>query len=306
MNSNDYQPGKNAVSFESEGATLKGDLFLPPNFDTDQSYPGLVVTGSWTTVKEQMAGLYAERLSQQGFAALAFDFRHYGESEGEPRQYENPDEKSQDIQNGATFLLSLPFVRGDKVGGLGVCASTGYLAHAAAGDERFGALALVAPWLHNAKFVRDLYGGEEGVQQRLDDAEAARKKYEQSGEVEFIPGASSEDESAAMYAPDPSFLGYYLTPGRVSPHWDNRLAVISWEPWLTYDAISIAPQVRVPVLMVHSEDAAIPDGAREFYLSLGAPKEFYWMPGTQLDFYDQEPQVTKASTAAATHFAQTL
>ena len=50
----------------------------------------VVTTGPLTSVKEQATGHYAEALAERGFAALAFDHRTFGESEGEPRQFENP------------------------------------------------------------------------------------------------------------------------------------------------------------------------------------------------------------------------
>lgn len=301
-----YQTGQNRIVFESEGVQLVGNLYLPPAFDPAQTYPGLIVTGSWTTVKEQMAGLYAERLAQEGFVTLAFDFRFYGESGGEPRQYEDPEAKCIDIQHAVSFVGALPFVATERIGGLGVCASSGYLAAAAAADSRIRALALVAPWLHNAELVAAIYGGAEGVQQRIAAGETARQQYAASGAVAYIAGASATDQSAAMYAPEAAWLGYYLTPGRVSPHWDNRLAVMSWKPWLTFDAIQVAPQLRVPVLLVGSDALAVPDGARQFYAALTAPKELVWTEGTQLDFYDQQPQVRTAVNAAVTHFRQTL
>jgi fermentation-respiration switch protein FrsA (DUF1100 family) len=55
-----------------------------------------------------MAGLYARKLSEQGFAALAFDSRYYGESGGAPRQLESPTAKVQDLKNAITYLSSLP------------------------------------------------------------------------------------------------------------------------------------------------------------------------------------------------------
>lgn len=59
-------------SANQAGDRLVGDLYLPAA--TAGDLPALAVTGSWTTVKEQMASLYAQRLAQRGFAALAFDF----------------------------------------------------------------------------------------------------------------------------------------------------------------------------------------------------------------------------------------
>ncbi|MCZ6749331.1 MAG: hypothetical protein O7D96_08560 [SAR324 cluster bacterium] len=41
-------------------------------------------------MKELAAGVVAEALADNGFVALAFDYQRYGESEREPRQYEDP------------------------------------------------------------------------------------------------------------------------------------------------------------------------------------------------------------------------
>ncbi len=294
-----FQAGQNDVAFTSAGATLRGHLFLPPTFDPAQRVPAAVVAPTWTSVKEQMADLYACRLAEQGFAVLDFDFRFYGASDGEPRQFESPRHKIEDLGNAVTFLESLPFVDRDRIGGLGVCAGSGYIACTAANDQRIKALALAAPWLHNAALVEQIYGGAAGVQQRITAGNAARQRYEATGEVEMVPAASATDQNAAMYGD----LDYYLNPARGGiSQYPNQFAVMSWPEWLQFDPIRIAPDVRVPTLLVHSDGAAIPEGAREFYAGLTNPKDFFWTEGTQFDFYDQEPNLTKAVMAAATHF----
>ena len=92
------------IQFNSEGIQLVGNLYYPENYTEGQQYPAIVVSGSWTTVKEQMAGLYAEKMAKEGFITLAFDFRNFGESEGEPRFFESPKLKKDDIKNAVTFL----------------------------------------------------------------------------------------------------------------------------------------------------------------------------------------------------------
>lgn len=98
------------VTFKSEGSRLSGNLHIPVDHTPGTRVPAIVVTGSWTTVKEQMAGLYAQRLAERGYVALAFDFRHWGASEGNPRQFESPERKIRDIANAAAFLQSRPSV----------------------------------------------------------------------------------------------------------------------------------------------------------------------------------------------------
>ncbi len=298
-----FESGKNSTSFTSGDVTLKGNLFLPPDFNPHHGYPGVVVGGTWTSVKEQMSDRYAERLSRSGFVTLDYDFRNYGESEGEPRQYESPTLKMEDNRNAVTYLASLPFVDGDRIGAIGICASAGYMSGTAARDRRIKSLALVAPWLHNSPIVEAIYGGADGVARKIDAGEAARERYERTGEVDYVPACSDTDEAAAMYGP----FTFYLDPARGAiPEWTNRFAVMSWPEWLRFDGVRYGADIDAPTVVVHSEGAAVPDGARQFFANLAGPKDIFWTQGAQFDFYDQEPQVGKAVAVAANHFAQTL
>ncbi len=288
------------VKFAAGDVTLTGNLFLP---DATGPVPGIVVAGTWTSVKELMADRYAERLADRGFAALSFDFTGYGESEGEPRDCEVPELKVRDINHAVGFLAGHPAVDADRLGALGVCAAAMYMSGNAADDPRVRSLALVAPWLHDPGICREVYGGEEGVEGRFAEAARARARYEATGEVEYVPVVSGSDPRAAM----PFDIDFYLNPERGGlPQWPNRFAVMAWPDWLGYDSLSLAPRLSQPVLLVHSEDAAIPDGARRFHAALAGPKEFIWTEGDQFAFYDQEPQVTTAVDAAAAHFDRTL
>ena len=163
------------VNFKSEGANLVGNLYYPENYDANQTYPALVVSGSWTTVKEQMAGLYAEKLANEGFITLAFDFRNFGESEGEPRFYESPALKTVDVKNAVSFLESLPEVNNARIGAFGVCAGAMYTLMAASEDDRIKSVVTTASWLHDADAVKLFYGGEEGVNTKIEAAQAAKK-----------------------------------------------------------------------------------------------------------------------------------
>jgi fermentation-respiration switch protein FrsA (DUF1100 family) len=288
------------VHFPSEGLNLTGDLYLPDKFDENKKYDGILITGSWITVKEQMAGLYARKLAEKGFVALAFDFRFYGESEGEPRNYESPENKIKDWKNAITYLSSQSYIK--NIFGLGICASAQYLSRVALEDKRLKKIALVAPWFHNADIAREVYGGEEGVNARIEAGTKAKKKYAATGESDTVVASSDTDASAAMYGP----FTYYLDTkrGKIAG-WDNRFAVMSWPEWLEYDAIRIADKLETPTLLVHSEDAAIPHGANQFYSRLkSADKNFVWTKGNQFDFYDQEPTVNFSVQQVADWFGK--
>ncbi|MBF6468523.1 alpha/beta fold hydrolase [Nocardia beijingensis] len=288
------------VEFESAGVRLVGNLYLPPG---PGPAPGVAVAGTWTSVKELMADRYAERLAAHGYAALSFDFTGFGESAGEPRDVESPERKVRDIHNAVSFLAAHPAVDATRLGALGICAAAMYMSADAAGDARLKSLTLVAPWLHDADICAQAYGGAEEVAARIALGERARSRFEETGVIDYVPVVSATDERAAM----PYDIDFYLNPARGGiPAWPNRFAVMSWVDWLTYDAIALAPKITQPTVLVHSEQAAIPDGARRFHDGLAGPKDIVWTPGTQFDFYDQEPQVTVAVDTVAAHFARTL
>ena len=182
------------VRFRAGASTFVGDLHRPAD---SSAGPAVVVTGSWTTVKEQMADRYARLLAAQGFAALSFDFTGFGESGGDPRDVESPALKARDIGDAVTFLAEHPAVDPARIGALAICASAGYTALNAVGDDRVRCLALIASWLHDADLVREMYGGENGVAERV-NAGHARSRYDQTGIVDYVPAQSATDPKAAM------------------------------------------------------------------------------------------------------------
>ncbi|MEM6686842.1 MAG: CocE/NonD family hydrolase, partial [Bacteroidota bacterium] len=211
------------VSFTSEGLNVVGNLYYPANYQEGTAYPAIVCSGSWTTVKEQMAGLYAERFAAEGFITLAFDFRNYGESEGEPRAWENPAMKIQDIKNAVAYLQTLPEVDNANIGAFGVCAGSMYTLMAASEDNNIKAVATTASWLHDADAVKLFYGGEEGVQEKIAKARAAKKEYAETGNFSYIKAISTTDSTAAMFGE----FDYYLNPERGAiPEWSaDKFAV---------------------------------------------------------------------------------
>ena len=299
------------VNFDSEGDNVVGNLYLPENYEPGNKYPAVIVSGSWTTVKEQMAGLYSEKLAKEGFITLAFDFRNYGESEGAPRFHEDPAKKVKDISNAVTYLQTLPEVEAEKIGALGICAGSMYTLIAASEDQRIKSVVTAASWLHDAEAVKLFYGGEEGVQEKIDAARAAKKKYAETGEVEYIPSISTTDTSAAMYGP----YDYYLNPERGAvPEWSaDKFAVMTWEDWLTLDPMPSAEKLTTPTLMIHSDGAVLPQYTKQYFEKIATDdKSLHWIetdlesPYHQFNFYDQEPEVNESIELAKEWFNKKL
>lgn len=289
------------IHFYSDGLRLTGTLYFPDNIVPGREYPAIIVGGSWTTVKEQMSGSYAKRLARHGFITLAFDCRYFGESEGSPRYWENPEAKITDYTNAVSFLQAVREVNPEEIFMTAVCASAGYMVAVAAKDERIKGLATVAAWLHDANSVRLIYGGEEGVQDKIHSSKIAQKAFSETGEVKYVPAISTTDKSAAMFGD----YDYYLNPLRGGiPQWSaDRFAVMSWEGWLTFDPMPLAPSVNQPVLMIHSDDAVLPDNVKSFFAGIPhSEKVLHWTDGTQFDFYDNPLQLTEAVAAISVFF----
>ncbi|MEM9157896.1 MAG: alpha/beta fold hydrolase [Verrucomicrobiota bacterium] len=287
------------VEFQSHGVALSGVLFLPNDYQAGKKVPGVVVTGSRTSVKEQMPRAYAKALADRGFAALTFDFRGWGESPDKIPYLEDPKRKTEDIVAALDYLATRDEIDAGQIGGLGICASAGYMSDAALQSQYLSSLALVAPWLHDMPIVEAVYGGKEGVNGLL----ALGKQAAEAAEPVLIEAASSTNDKALMYqAP------YYTETDRgLIDAYDNRFNVASWGPWLEYDAISGAAALNKPTLLVHSEQAAIPQGAKKYAAKRGDEVELVWIDGaSQFDFYDKPELVAKAADAAADHFAATM
>jgi dienelactone hydrolase len=75
------------IAFESAGATLRGRLHLP---DGEPPFPVVAMTNGFSATITMTIHRYAEAFAASGTAALLWDHRNFGISDGEPRQQVNP------------------------------------------------------------------------------------------------------------------------------------------------------------------------------------------------------------------------
>jgi uncharacterized protein len=282
---------KTRLTFQSGGETLVGNLFLPEAAEP----AGLVIAvGPLTSVKEQAAGTYAHAMAERGYAALAFDYRYFGESGGRPRQFENPDSNIEDIKNAATALLADNRLTNLPLYGLGVCFGAGPMVRSVAEDSRFRAFAGVAGvYTDNAK-TKGRMG--DAYQARIDRGRVAERKWNETGEADTIPAVAPDGGDVAM--PLREAYEFYGTPRGGVPNYVNGYAVQSLAYSLPFDARRAADVLNVPVLIVHSENALTPDLAHAFYSAVESPKQELWLESQgQIDFYDDPKLVTPAADA---------
>ena len=128
------------VTFETQyGLTLAADLYTPLNAPEGEKLAAIAVSGPFGATKEQSSGLYAMRMAERGFVALAFDPSYTGESSGEPRRTASPDINTEDFMAAVDYLAQLPDVDAERIGIIGICGWGGIALNAAAADTRIKA-----------------------------------------------------------------------------------------------------------------------------------------------------------------------
>jgi fermentation-respiration switch protein FrsA (DUF1100 family) len=298
----DWSLAVERVEFGVDGITLVGDLRAPPAGRA----PGLVLTGPFTGVRDQVTGLYAERLTAAGFVTLAFDHRNFGESGGQPRRHEDPQGKLNDLRAAVSLLRARPEADPERIGAIGICLGGGYALKFAAFDPRVKAFAGVAG-AYNTPYAMRSGMGPDGYRQALESLTTAAEEHDLGGQVEYIPAVAAEGE-AAMPGSEP--FAYYGTDRGASAFWENAVTRTSVRELLTVDNMAGADFLSpTPGLIVHGvEDAyCSPDGAREAYQRIGDPKRIVWLDAKlHIDLYDGEPYVTQAVEAVTAFLTEYL
>lgn len=128
---------RSTVAFVSGGSRCEGWLFRPPRADGDVAC--VVLAHGFGALKEGRLDAYAQRFAGAGFAALAFDYRHFGGSEGEPRQLVDIARQHADWRAAIAHARSLDGVDPDRIVAWGSSFGGGHVISTAASDPRLAA-----------------------------------------------------------------------------------------------------------------------------------------------------------------------
>ncbi|WGR56468.1 alpha/beta hydrolase (plasmid) [Paracoccus versutus] len=291
------QVSKETVTFPSQyGLKIAGNLIIPNNADRSARLPAIVVGHPMGAVKEQSATLYATKLAEQGFVAIAIDLPFWGQSEGQPRNAVAPDLYSEAFSAAVDFLSTHELVDPERIGGIGVCGSGGFLVSAAKIDPRIKAVATVSMYDMGA-VTRNGYGKSRSVEQRKElAAQAAQLRLDEfkSGEQIFqnylpIERPADADPVTAMY------WDFYRTPrgiaipeGRTLELTQNRtlageIKFLNFYPFNDIETISPRPMLFIAGDQAHSREFS-----EDAYARAAEPKELLWIEGANhVDLYDR-------------------
>ena len=292
------------VTFETQyGLTLAADLYEPK--DAQGRLAAIAVSGPFGAVKEQSSGLYAMRMAERGFAALAFDPSYTGESSGEPRRTASPDINTEDFMAAVDFLSRRENVDAERIGIIGICGWGGIALNAAAADTRIKATV--------ASTMYDMTRVSGNGYFDSDDTEASRHAAREAMARQRMtdPMAMAGGVVNPLPAEAPQFVkdyyDYYITPRgyhKRSGNSNDGWRVIGTQAFANSRFLYYINEIRSAVLVMHGEKAHsryfgeaaykyMVEGKAEGYNVVGKPnpnpenKELLIIPGaSHCDLYD--------------------
>jgi len=300
------------VTFETQyGLTLAADLYIPRigMFNSGDGekmrFPAIAVSGPFGAVKEQSSGLYAMRMAERGFVALAFDPSYTGESSGEPRRTASPDINTEDFMAAVDFLSKHDQVDAERIGIIGICGWGGIALNAAAADTRIKAT--VASTMYDMTRVSgNGYFDSEDKEESRHAAREAMAKQRLTDPTAMAGGVVNPlPDDAPQFVKD--YYDYYITPRgyhKRSGNSNDGWRTIGTQAYANSRFLYYINEIRSAVLVIHGEKAHsryfgeaaykyMVEGKAEGYNVVGKPnpnpenKELLIIPGaTHCDLYD--------------------
>ncbi|HDL7732163.1 TPA: alpha/beta hydrolase [Yersinia enterocolitica] len=281
------------VKYDLHGIQIAANVYTPANYDPAKKYPAVIVAHPNGGVKEQVAGLYAQRLAEHGYITITADAAYQGASGGMPRNVDKPANRIEDIHGMADYISQYPGVDTTRIGLLGICGGGGYSLKAAQTDKRFKALATLSMF-DSGLVRRNGYQDSQlsTIQERLKQASDARTKEVATGEITYTGDAQLTDEQIAKLPFDLYRQGFeYYGKTHAHPNSTFRYTLSSLLDLMSFDAQSNMDLINQPLLMIAGTKAdsrymtesafkkATGTQNKELFLIDGATHiETYWVP----------------------------
>lgn len=307
-------PGKvhiHPVTYVLTGLEISANVYTPPNYDPKGDHPAVVVAHPNGGVKEQAAGLYAQRLAEHGYITITADAAYQGASGGQPRNVDKPAYRIEDIHGMADFLSRYPGVNAARLGVLGICGGGGYSLAAAQTDKRFKSVATLSMF-NSGRVRRNGFADSQrdSIQQRLQQASAARAQEVAGGEVLYSGDANLTDEQIAKLPFEMYRQGYaYYWRTHAHPNSTFRYTMSSLMDLMRFDATDHIELINQPLLMIAGSKAdSLYMTENAFAKATGTnDKELFKIDGaTHIETYWVPHYVNAAVGRLITFFGRTL
>lgn len=240
--------------FASHGLRCSGDLYLPGGIHRP---PVVVMAHGFAGERTFRLPAYAERFVQRGLAVYLFDYRCFGDSDGEPRYYVHPRRHVEDWRAAVAHARSLPEVDSSRLALWGTSFSGGHVIVIAADDPGVQAIVAQVPFVDPLALAHK--PGVRHVLQVLGHGLWDLLRGLTGRSPHYVKVVGHPDEFAIMNMPE-ALPGYQsLMPEGVV--WQNRcparilLAVLSYRP------LASAARVRCPALVMYGEQDSLTSAA---------------------------------------------
>ena len=252
------------IEFNSRGTTCRGWYYpaRSEGFRGPDGTPCVVMAHGLGGTRDAGLEPYAERFADAGLAVLLFDYRHFGASDGEPRQLLSVRRQLRDWATAVRVARSLPEIDAERIALWGSSFSGGHVIAAAAADGRVAAVTAQGPMMDGLAAVTNAvsYGGLSlllrlswaGIRDVIGDLAGADPVY--------IPIVARPGGVATMATAD-AYDGYHaITP----PDWRNEVAARFALSLAFYRPGKRANRLPCPTLIqICDEDSVAPPWAAE-------------------------------------------
>lgn len=271
-----------STSFTSEGVRCHAWTYLP---ESPQPAPVIVLASGLGATKSMGLARYAERFEAAGYACLVFDYRHFGESDGQPRQLLSVARQLEDWRAAIAHAGQLPGVDPERVIAWGTSFAGGHALTLAAEDQRLAAAIAQSPFTDGvaSALAVDLPSSTRVTVAALRDLLGARR----GAAPRYLPNAARPRTAAFMNAPDA--LPGMLALAEEAPDFDNRLTARSALDILRYRPGRGARHLRCPVhVSLCHPDTVAPDRVAARQLSRSPRVEIRTYAVGHFDIYHDE------------------
>ena len=268
-----------------DGVTLRGWHYLPEQ--RSGKCPTIVMAHGYSAVKEMYLDRFAESFAAAGLAAIVFDNRNFGASDGTPRQEIDPHQQISDYRDAITHAETLPETDASRIGIWGSSYSGGHVLVVGAIDKRVKCVVSQVPLIsghaNGQRLIRaDYFAGFRGM---FDADRRARYAGQPPAMVPVV--AENPADPAALPTPD-SWTWFTQTGQSRAPSWKNEVTLRSVEMFLEYEpGAHIAHISPTPLLMVVAltDHLTVADQALAAYERALHPKKLVTLKGGHFDAY---------------------
>lgn len=270
------------VSYYSEGTKMSAVLYAPDGAGPGRPLPGIVLCHGFTGIKELILADYAPRFAAAGYVALAFDYRGFGESEGE-RGRLIPIEQVRDIRNSITFMETLDEVDSERIGLWGTSYGGANVIQAAGIDQR-------------AKCVVAQVGfgdGGRGLSSRSPEETAPIREFIANERKKRVLTGESTMVDPFMILNDADSKAFFGEAMKELPGLKTQIPLETAEATLEYRPEDVVNRIAPRALLLIAAEHDVPAPADEFrsvYQKAGEPKKLVVIEGIRhYDIYSGEP-----------------